>query len=79
LKHRKSASLVRAGAPESAQAAWQNSRLFEIARVFVRLDHVARFIVNANHMVKSQVTGQWSDTSDGMIRAGREAAFTLNK
>jgi hypothetical protein len=45
------------GAPESAQAAWQNSRLFEIARVFVRLDHVASFIVNANHMVKSQVTG----------------------
>jgi hypothetical protein len=25
---------------------------FEPARVFVRLDHVARFIVNVNHMVK---------------------------
>ena len=25
------------------------SRLFELALVFVRLDHVARFIVNANH------------------------------
>jgi len=26
-------------------------RLFEIARVFVRVDHVARFIVNANHSI----------------------------
>jgi hypothetical protein len=26
-----------------------NSWLFEIARVLVRLDHVASFIVNANH------------------------------
>jgi hypothetical protein len=26
-----------------------NSPLFEIAHVLVRLDHVARFIVNANH------------------------------
>jgi hypothetical protein len=26
-----------------------NSSLFEIARVLVRLDHVARFIVQANH------------------------------
>ena len=26
-------------------------RLFEIARVLVRLDHVARFIVNANHSI----------------------------
>jgi hypothetical protein len=25
------------------------SRLFELARPFVRLDHVAGFIVNANH------------------------------
>jgi hypothetical protein len=25
------------------------SRLFELARVLVRFDHVARFIVNANH------------------------------
>jgi hypothetical protein len=25
------------------------SPLFEIAPVFVRLDHIARFIVNANH------------------------------
>jgi hypothetical protein len=24
---------------------------FEIARVFIRLDHVARFIVNANHSI----------------------------
>jgi hypothetical protein len=28
-----------------------NSRFFEIARVLVRLDHVASFIVNANHGV----------------------------
>ena len=27
------------------------SRLFEIARVLVRFDHVARFIVNANHSI----------------------------
>jgi hypothetical protein len=27
------------------------SPLFEIARVFVRLGHVARFVVNANHGV----------------------------
>jgi hypothetical protein len=27
------------------------SKLFKIANVFVRLDHVARFIVNANHSV----------------------------
>ena len=26
-----------------------NSPLLEIARVFVRLDHVARIIINANH------------------------------
>jgi hypothetical protein len=39
------------GVPESAQAAWQNSRLFEIARVLVRLDHVASGIVNANHSI----------------------------
>jgi hypothetical protein len=25
------------------------SRLYELARLLVRLDHVARFIVNANH------------------------------
>jgi len=25
--------------------------LFEIARVLVRFDHVARFIINANHSV----------------------------
>ena len=25
--------------------------VFEIARVLVRLDHVARFIVNANHKI----------------------------
>ena len=33
------------------------SRFFEIASALLRLDHVARFIVNANHRVKSQVTG----------------------
>ena len=27
------------------------SPLFELARVLVRLDHVARFIVNANHSI----------------------------
>jgi len=29
----------------------KTSPLFELARVFVRLNHVARFIVNANHSV----------------------------
>jgi hypothetical protein len=43
------------GVPESAQAAWQNSRLFEIAFVLVRLDHVASVNVNANHS-----TGGWN-------------------
>jgi len=28
-----------------------NLRFFEIAQVLVRFDHVARFIVNANHGV----------------------------
>jgi hypothetical protein len=27
------------------------STLFEIPRVLVRLDHIARFIVNANHSI----------------------------
>jgi len=27
----------------------KNSPLFELARVFMRLDHVASIIVNANH------------------------------
>jgi hypothetical protein len=35
--------------PETAQTDWQNSQLFGIARVFVRLDHIASVIVNANH------------------------------
>jgi len=30
----------------------KTSPLFEIARLLVRLDHVARFIVNANHSMK---------------------------
>jgi hypothetical protein len=29
----------------------ETSPLFELARVLVRLDHVARFIVNANHSI----------------------------
>jgi hypothetical protein len=29
----------------------QSKPLSEIARVLVRLDHVARFIVNANHCI----------------------------
>jgi hypothetical protein len=34
-----------------AQADLDTSRLFEIARVLVRFNHVASFIVNANHGV----------------------------
>jgi hypothetical protein len=33
--------------PETARGGWQ--KLFEIARVLVRLDHVASIIVNADH------------------------------
>jgi hypothetical protein len=33
------------------QPAWQKSPLFELARVFVRFDHVASRIVNANHCI----------------------------
>jgi len=29
----------------------KNSPLFELARVLVRFDHVARFIANANHSI----------------------------
>ena len=29
----------------------KNSPLFELASVFVRVDHIARLIVNANHSV----------------------------
>jgi hypothetical protein len=31
--------------------AGEHSPFFEIARVLVRVDHIARFIVNANHGV----------------------------
>jgi hypothetical protein len=34
---------------EDAMEVTANSLLFEIALVFVRLNHVARVIVNANH------------------------------
>jgi hypothetical protein len=37
--------------PKNPQTAWQNSQLFELARLVVRLDYVARFIVNANHRI----------------------------
>ena len=36
---------------ECWNAYFQASPLFEIARVLVCLDHVARFIVNANHSI----------------------------
>ena len=42
-----------AAAPFSA--AKMNLALFELARVLVRLDHVARFSVNANHSMMSAV------------------------
>ncbi len=35
----------------TAQAAWQNSPLFEIASVLVRVDHIASFIVNPDHSI----------------------------
>jgi len=44
--------LSTSGLPETAQPAWQNSPLFEIARVLVRVDHVVRFIANANHGIR---------------------------
>jgi hypothetical protein len=33
----------------STEATDETSPLFEVARGFVRFDHVVRFIVNANH------------------------------
>jgi len=45
------ASRLSGRVPETAQSAWQNSRLFELARLLVRLDDVARFIVNADHSI----------------------------
>jgi hypothetical protein len=35
----------------STEATDETSPLFEIARLFVRFNHVARFTVNANHSV----------------------------
>jgi hypothetical protein len=40
---------------ELRRDASKNSRLFEIARVLMRLDHVSRFIVNANHGIMAAV------------------------
>jgi hypothetical protein len=37
------------GLAENASRCEKNSRLFEIAFVLVRFDHVARWLVNANH------------------------------
>ncbi|HEX3280334.1 MAG TPA: hypothetical protein VHR36_03805 [Pyrinomonadaceae bacterium] len=36
---------------EDAMEVTASSPLFELARVLVRLDHIARFIVNTNHGV----------------------------
>jgi len=36
---------------ETTQVAWQNSPLFELARVLVRFDHVASIIVNVNRRI----------------------------
>jgi hypothetical protein len=33
------------------EAAWQKSPLLELARVLVRVDHIASFIVNANQSI----------------------------
>jgi|SRR5260370_995052 len=46
--------LTSATAPAGASGgefrhAWQSSPIFELTSVLVRVDHVARFIVNANH------------------------------
>jgi hypothetical protein len=38
---------------ELRRDASKNSRLFELARLLVRLDHVVRFIVNANNSAAS--------------------------
>jgi hypothetical protein len=39
------------GPLETARTAWQNLRLFELAGVLVRVDHIASFIENANHSI----------------------------
>jgi hypothetical protein len=36
---------------ESATRSEENAPLFKIAGVLMRLDHIARFIVNANHSI----------------------------
>jgi hypothetical protein len=36
---------------EAVEITDNRSRLFEIARVFVRFDYVARFIINTNHSI----------------------------
>jgi hypothetical protein len=47
-------------------------RLFEIARVLVRLDHVARFMVNANHSAASdlQAIGEDPEKFRGVSKRG---------
>jgi hypothetical protein len=40
---------VRARGAEGVEKVRKASPLFEIARLLVRFDHLARFIVNANH------------------------------
>jgi hypothetical protein len=42
---------MRAGKMPMPSAHRQRSRLFEIALVLVRLDHVASVIVNSNHSI----------------------------
>ena len=38
---------------EDAMEVTASSPLFELARVLVRLDHIARFIVNTNHRISA--------------------------
>ena len=48
----------------------KTSPLLEIALVFVRLDHVASSIVNANHgIVRSAVMRRVADCTTGSIRS----------
>ena len=48
-KNEKEGEAARVATPHRVAALFHALRLFELARVLVRLDHVARIIVNANH------------------------------
>ena len=55
----------------------ETSRLFEIARVLVRFDHVASFIVNANHSILSLPCGGQKTQNPARMNHWQTALATL--